>query len=358
VIALGLGCGVGPAVVRAGTGAPSPEVQWTGPDECASVAFTDALDRLLAGSPLDVSLRVRAKVERSEDGWSIHTDFDAGPGRVGRRTFQASSCRTVAHAAALAIAIAVDPNVLDRWVPPAAAEVAEAPIAESPALGASGPGPVEVRGTGSALTAQAASASPPPEPSPPLGPIEAVSPAPAADRGRDPASRWRGLLGAWGSVDGGALPGPGLGLAVVTGVLHRRFRGEAVGQYRFATEKASTVDPLVGGSFTQWAVGARGCGVSPVGTVELPLCLGFEGGRTIGRGLGLPAARTSAQPWLAGLVEAGLAWPVRPWLALTARATLSVPVLRQTFSVTGLGVVHRVGAIQGRGALGVELRWP
>jgi len=323
---------------------PPPEVRWTGPAECPSDMLTDALDRLLAGSSVATPIRVEATVERTLDGWSIRTDFDAGPGRAGQRTFQAPSCRTVTQAAALAIAIAVDPGVLDRWVPmtdevtamePAAPVVPELPEPE-------------------------VSVPAPSEPPPSLGPIEAARPTPASVREarREPSLRWRGLVGVAGSVDGGALPGAGLGIVATVGVLHRGFRGELVASRRFATQQAAAADPRVGGSFTQWWVGARGCGVPRLGAVELPLCAGLEGGQTVGRGIGLPAWRRSAQPWWAGLLDAGLAWPVRPWLALTARATLAVPLLRQDFSIAGLGVVHRVGPVEGRGTLGVELRWP
>lgn len=315
---------------------PAPEVHWAGPAECPSQAFTDALDRLLVGSSIDTPIHVEATVERTPDGWSIRTDFDAGPERAGQRTFQAPSCRTVTQATALAIAIAVDPGVLDRWVPMADDEAPVPAAPQVPVPVVSEPGPVE------------------------LGPIEAAEPAsPAGDRARgEPWSRWRGLTGAAGSVDGGALPGPGLGVTVTMGVLHRGFRAEVVGARRFATERAAPADLRVGGSFTQWSVGVHGCGVPRLGTVELLLCAGFEGGRTVGHGFGLPVSRTSVLPWWAGLMEAGLAWPVRPWLALTVRATLAVPLLRQAFTIDGLGVVHTMGQVEGRGALGVELRWP
>lgn len=343
-IAFGSACVVGRlGIADAATDVPAPEVHWTAPAECPPDAFTDALDRLLAGSPVAAPIRVDATVERTPDGWSIRTDFDAGPDRAGHRTFQAPSCRTVTQAAALAIAIAVDPDVLDRWVPmtdadPAAPEVPQTPEVPEPDAG----DPVQR------------------EPLRPVGPIEAAEPrrTRAGDARRREAARWRGLVGVAGSVDGGSLPGPGLGVMGTVGVLHGAFRGELVGSRRFATQRASETVPGVGGSFTQWWVGARGCGVPRLARVELPLCGGLEGGRTVGTGTGFSSARTSAQPWWALLVDAGVAWPVRPWLALTARATLAVPLLRQDFTIAGLGVVQRVGPVQGRGALGIELRWP
>ena len=343
-IAFGLAGAAGHvATAHAAAHGPSPEVRWNAPAECPSDAFTAALARLLEGSAIDAPIRVDATVERTADGWSIETDFDAGPERAGQRTFQAPSCRTVTQAAALAIAIAVDPGVLDRWVP----------MAETPQLPAAPqvPEPREPE----------ASAPEPLEAPLELGPIERVEPvASASGEGarREPSSRWRGLVGIAGSVDGGAVPGPGLGIAAAAGALRRGFRGEVVGGYRFATRQAAPADPRVGGAFTRWWVGARGCGVPRLGAVELPLCAGLEGGRTVGRGIGLRDSRTSAQPWWAAVVEAGVAWPVRPWLALTARATLAVPLLRQEFTIDGLGLVHRVGPVEGRGTLGVELRLP
>lgn len=356
-LALGLGCGAGsPGSARAATDVPPPAVRWTAPDECPADAFTDALDRLLAGSSLAAPLRVEATVERTADGWSIHTAFDAGPGRAGERTFQALTCRTVTQAAALAIAIAVDPSVLDRLVAPAHGSPvgSEASPIESPEPALPEP-----------VLPEPAPVLPEPLPSsarptePPLGPIVAAAPTGAAGgMHAEPSSRWRGLLGVAGLLDGGALPGPGGGLAGTVGVLHGRFRGELVGSHRFATRQAAASDPRVGGELTQWSVGVRGCGVPQLGEVELPLCVGLDAGQTVGRGTGLREPFTSAQPWLAGLAEAGVAWPVRRWLALTARASLAVPVLRQDFTITGLGVVHRVGPVQGRGLVGLELRWP
>lgn len=357
-VALGVACATG-RVATATADAPVPEVRWTAPTECPPDAFTDALDRLLTGSTIATPIRVEATVERTTDGWSIRTDFEAGPGRTGQRVFQAPSCRTVSQAAALAIAIAVDPDVLDRWVPTEALERRRPSMGEGPSEHAGAPTapaapavpePTEPEAIGSA----------PSDPALALGPIEAAVPTPAAKdatRG-EPSSRWRGLVGVAGMVGGGALPGPGLGVTAMVGVMHRGFRAELVGSRRFATQRAAAADPRVGGSFTQWWVGARGCGVPRIGAVELPLCAGLEGGRTAGRGTGLPAPRTSVQPWWAALVDAGLVWPVRRWLALSARATLAVPLLRQDFTITGLGVVHRVGPVEGRGTLGVELRWP
>lgn len=328
--------------------APSVEVWWTGPEDCPAATFTDAMDRLLAGSPVDTAIRVVATVERSPDGWSILTDFEAGPERSGQRRFQAPACPTVSQAAALAIAIAVDPTVLDRLAdstPPEAPRsepVTPAPIEAVP--GATGPSEPVI---------------PPAEPEsapPPIGPIEPLA---AGERpSAEIRSSWRASFGVGGFIDGGALPGPGGGLAATIGALYRRFRGEVTGSYRFATSKPAPVDPRVGGEFSQWTVGVRGCFVPRVVAVELPVCGGFDAGQTRAVGTGLRDSRSSAQPWLAGLGTVGLAWPVRARIAVFVRGSLAVPLVRQDFSITGLGLLHRIGPVQGRGLAGLEVRLP
>lgn len=324
-------------------GGPSIELRWSGPPECPASALGDALDRLLAGSSSLPAIRVEATVEPTADGWRILTDFDAGPGRSGSRTFHALTCRTAAQAAALAVALAVDPTVLDRLVGPEPLATPEPPM---PPPVPDAPEPVTM--------------GEPPGPNEPVGASVVIEPeVVAADRPpTEPSAPWQGVVGIAGLLDGGALPRLGGGVAALVGAQRRRLRGELLGTYRFATRRAAPADPRVGGAFSQWTVGLRGCGVLRPGPLELPLCLGADGGQTIGQGTGLRSSRTTLQPWIAAVAATGLAWPVRPWLALTLRASLVVPILRQDFAITGLGNVHRVGPVAGRGLVGLELRWP
>ena len=324
--------------------APQLEVQWEGPEDCPVADFTDAIGHLLADSAVDTALRVEARVEVGPGGYVLRTTFDAGAGRGGTRAFEASSCRTVTQAAALALAIAVDPNVLDRLVAPEpepdSQPEPEPPVADEPFLPEAPDPPSEP-------------VAPAPEPGP--------QPSPSQFRTADhelAAPRWRPFLGIAGLIDAGAIPGPGGGLTGTLGAFRRGLRGELTGSYRFDTRSAAANEPAVGGRFAAWTLGIRACGVPRAGAVEFPLCVGMDAGQTIARATGLDQSQPHRQPWLAGVVAGGLAWPVRPWLALTARASLAVPVLRYDFVVDGAGTVHTMGAVQGRGLLGLEARLP
>lgn len=343
-----------PGSARAHEGPPL-EVRWTGPDDCTAAEFVGAMDRLLVSSTVDVPISVEAVVVRDPAGWSITTDFDAGPQRSGRRSFQASQCTTVSQAAALAIAITVDPALLDRLAGPEPEQEQDPeqdpepepylePLAdEQPIHAAASPTAERPRDL----------ANEPIEP--PLGPIEPIGTA--GDRGpADPSARWRLLLGVAGLVDTGALPGLGAGLSVTAGALVERVRIEAEGTYRFPTRRSFEQQPGVGGELSQWTVGLRGCWAPAVGPIELPLCVGVDGGQTTAVATGLGDAQPRVRPWLAPVGTAGVAWPIRPWIAVTVRGSAAVPLLRHSFAIEGLGVLHTMGTVHGRGLLGLELR--
>ncbi len=325
---------------------PRIEVRWTAPEDCPASAFTDAMDRLLAGSTVDSTIAVEATVDHDADGWHLRTRFEAGPDRSGERTFHAPACPTIANAAALAIAIAVDPTVLDR--------LTAAPTQSSPPPGED-PGPEPT----TAAVEPALVPEPLPE-DPPLGPIEAIDAGSGAgDRIRaETGPEIRGVVAVGGLLDGVALPGPGGGIALTGGIIQGLWRAEIVGTYRFGTERASPVRADAGGRFSRWTAGVRACAVPVVGPVELPACVGADAGQTIGGGYGVPVTQVATRPWFAVLAAAGIAWPIVPRIALFARGTLAVPVLRHEFVIRGLGLVHRVGPVSVGGRLGIELRLP
>lgn len=303
----------------------------------------------MAGSSMRTPVRVEATVEQHPDRWQVVTRFEAGPNR-GERRFHAPACNTVVNAAALAIAIAVDPTVLDRLATtdldepiepdePAPVEPAAEEPESEPAFVVE---PPQTEGDTEAIE--------------PIGEIEART---GADMVRaDPEPPWRGFVAGAGLVDGLALPGVGFGATLSAGVIVRWFRAELTGSYRFPTEQSSPNSADAGGRFDHWTVGARACASPRFGPVETPLCLGLDGGQTIGRGYGVPRTQVARLPWLAPVGGLGVAWPVVPRFALFARGEVAVPLLRSEFEIVGLGTIHEIGPVQARGLLGLELRLP
>lgn len=354
-----------PAVSQAGPQGARPrsthvKVRWSAPASCDVSALTDPIDRMLAASTLDEPVVIDAAVTREGVKWRVVAHFDAGPKRHGVRRFEGQSCTTVASAAALAVALAVDPCVLDR--------LAEDGTSDPPPLV---PDPNAV--------AEAGSDTPPrvaptmvveeqvvPTPLAPvreddegdddlagIGPIEAAS-RPTAE----PATPWRAVAALGGFVDGFALPQVGLGAAAMLGVTRGRFRAELLGTYRLPSTRSSEAVEGAGGRFSQWTVEPGACFVPRAGPLELPLCTSVQAGQTMGRGYGVAETSVARQPWVAVAGGLGLAWPVSPRFALFGRATLAIPVLRPDYAIVGAGTVHRTGPVVLRGQLGIEVRLP
>ncbi len=317
-------------------------VRWEGPPACGSETFAADLEGLLADSEMSAPVRVEVRVVHGSSGWVLQADFSSGGEGWGHRTFEAETCETVRAAAALAIALTIDPAALS------AAEPQASPSAPRP-----DPQPPTSEPLGVAL--------PPADP-----PATAAAPSPPPTRPPEPAAResgpssppWRGAAGVWGFVDGLALPGAGAGVSVVGAAMRGPLRLELQGSYRFATRRASDLDPAVGGSFAQWTMGARGLWVPRWSRVEVPMGGGVDAGETMGEGVGFAGAGKTRQPWLAAVGTAGVGVVVVRRLAVVARGSLAVPLIRPEFTIDGLGRLHQVGPVQLRGVLGVEVRLP
>ena len=118
------------------------------------------------------------------------------------------------------------------------------------------------------------------------------------------------------------------------------------------------LDPFVAGFI------GRGCVVPAVGRLEVPVCGQLEAGVQRGRGLGSALAspgKTDAVPWLALGAGSGLTWAVRPWLALSLRLAVVVPLRPARFEVRQPDgqpyPVHQGAPVAGRAALAGEWRF-
>lgn len=317
------------------------DVQWSGPPTCAPELFEADLAALLADSEMSAPLRVEVTVARTPIGWVLQADFSSGGDSRGQRVFAAEACETVQEAAALAIALTIDPAVASGSPPSASSPE------ENPAV----PAPVETFEPEEAVAPEPAEAAPLPRH--PSRPLEVAVP-----EGGQMGPPWRAGLAALGFVDGFALPGVGGGLSLVGSAMRGPLRLELQGSYRFATDLPSSLDPSVGGSFTQWTAGLRALWVPRWSRLEVPMGGGIDAGQTIAEGTGFEDALRTRQPWLAVVATAGVSFVVLPRLALLARASLAVPLNRPNFAIEGLEPVHQIGPVQARGLLGVEVRLP
>ncbi len=253
-----------PATLRwraEGAGCPSgPEVQ---------AAVVELAGRWPAADELEVD----ASIDEALGRWQLVLSITI-EGREHRQRLEAESCAALARAAALIVAVSVDPV--------ASATTAEVPLAptvpELPPAGFSDEPP----GGSSARRA-------------PQVPPSLRTEAPL---------RWRRtFLGArWGLISGmtpGLTSGPSVSLGL--DLEHARFALQ--GQYGLPRVRRASGS---GARVQAGMVAALACVASRPRALRGQLCAGAEAGALRARGLGVPSPRTQHYPWLAAVAGAGV----------------------------------------------------
>lgn len=305
--------------------------------QCPGVEMSSRVRAQLGpDAALPEALEVDGALRQRDDGqWELELAIARDDGEPTVRSFVAPHCETAIEAGALVVALAIDPTrgaspSTDPEVPP-----------PPPADDAPDPAP-----------APAATPSNAPAPST----TTAVEPTPVV-----PAKRKRnirGLVRASGGVDGGALPRAAVMFEGAVGAFGRGWRAELTGAYRLQSSITARGDRSAGGHFSLWAIGLRACGVPARKRLEFPLCLAAEAGQTVAQGFGFEGARTARRPWGALAFVPGLAWAIRPNIALVVQAALGVPLVRTEAWIENLERVHVIGPVYGRGLIGLEGRFP
>jgi len=294
------------------------DLSWSAPAACPSAqAERDEVRRRVGRlEPAPSPERVVADVEIRAAGTAgfelvLRTQVD---GTTGERTLTGPDCRSLADAAALVLALLINPDALPKAGPPA----------------------------------EPTSPPAPPAPPPPAPPPPATSPPPTV------APRFAaGLCAVLGT---GVLPGLAKGMAVHFLAYHGRFAvlARAGG---FLPEPASA-DLLPGAraSFHRLEGSLALCArTHPGRRLGADGCLGAALTRLHGESAGVSNPGEVSAYFAEGLAELSahlrLARHVRLRLALEGRGLGSPP----DFGILGLGSVYRPAAASLRGALGVDL---
>jgi len=184
-------------------------------------------------------------------------------------------------------------------------------------------------------------------------------------RREPPPARSQLFLTLGGLVDEGTMRAPPAGGFEAAAGWSRRapaWRVRAlVGAGYFPTQRAASSTTGEGGEFWLLTVSGRSCLTAAGARFEIGPCLGAELAVMRGAGTGSDAgfqAGSATGLWLAALGSAVVSWSLTPALALFGRGDLVVPTVRRSFVVMPGNVeVHRVAAVGGRGAVGIELRF-
>ena len=328
-------------------------VAWVAPAECPTAAqIRRQIDRLL-GCPVDdllrQPLRMRANVERVEgSGWHLALQIEP-KSRGGTREVIGATCTEVAQAAAIIVAMAIDPDrPLSNAAQDGSAFGATSAEAASVQVGNAGAGREGggSDGAGSERAVSVAAFEPvelqnesPAGPVPRRHQATMAAPIPATPppvRPRSPVEISVAVR-ALGTITTGILPSTAGGGVLQGGAVLDRtalmLEAGFLGHQR-------TWNGPVGGVFTWTTAGLLGC----YRFVDRPVWVGPCGALALdwvhAEGLGVSTPRTPDRvvfQWGGG-IDAG--YRLSPRWSIVAQGLLLAPLQRPRFEVAGHGVIH------------------
>lgn len=305
-------------------------------------------------------LTATATVRAARAGWRLDLELVRAAGSE-RRTVTDRDCAALADAAALMIAVAIDPMAAlagapdgpvpqDRSADPVEV-VPPPPLLDLPVPEARDVGPVPEDRLAGAV--------------PGVEPVEvqprADAPAPKDRRKTPPRGLQLGLRAGAGVGFTRILPRPHAAFELGLSLAGRGWRVELNGGFAPPVRGTASGKPAIGGVFRLGFAELRGCGVPALrrAPIVLPLCAGLQVGAMYGRGegSGLKEKLPARSLWLATRVGGALRWRPRDgrvglWLGLDA----IVAITRPSFVTAGGVPVHEVARVGGQASLGLELR--
>jgi len=285
---------------------------WQAPSSCPERSELTRQIETFLGQSLEVRRMQQLKIDAV-----VHEDASAGfvatvsvttPTASYERRLDHQDCARLTEAAALVIALAIDPERVR------AQQAEAAPTKEADA----------------AVAAPVAPAPSAPEAQPTVEPSAAASvPVPAA--APDPVLIDAGVRGL---IDVGTLPRAGFGVGAMFGVGFGNFRLELSGAYWLPVEE-SVPGHAPAKVEIQLATGSLlGCGVWRRGAWNLAACAGAEAGDYWGSGVNLEDPITQHQLWSAVVADLRLSLALTPVLRVVGGLEPGLALTRPRFGVT------------------------
>lgn len=345
--------------------ADSWTVAWEAPPGCPTVERVDEMIQEVLQTELEhrPELEARAVVTSDVDGsWTLHLEVER-EGIIHRRTLTGNDCREVSEAAALVVALAIDPNALASRKRAESTRATSAPEAAAQ--------PTEQPPSASSQAPERQVAPAPARPAVAQEPHPLESPAIEIDEGGHEHAgldATRLMLGVDGVADAGSMPAPAVGPAAILALSRARYRLETFGAYLPDQLAYASSESRAAARVRLWFAGLRGCWVlpifsSPLGGMEagesskLGLCGSLEGGAFSARGASVAEAQRRRMWWGGAAAQFAGFFPLAGLVGLRAALGLGVPLNRDYFLIAGAGSAHRPARLFGRGFLGVEARF-
>ncbi|MFO0588157.1 MAG: hypothetical protein U0441_11485 [Polyangiaceae bacterium] len=324
---------------------PSLDLVWTAPEGCPDRAQLMAdIARLLGRSPAEGAtppLHVDVTARAAKGGFDV--TIATGSGESARsRDIEAPTCKEAESAAALVIAMALDPRVTSNEKAPSKAGGTDA--GQAPSKAGDGQAPSKTGGAGGGR-----------EPSPTKTDTSRV-----AETATSPATK-SGALAIRFEIRGGvtfdvaALPSPTPGLAGGVGLWLNRFRLNVLATA--FPEQSRTLATGSGGAVGLWTVGLGAFYMPVYGRFEVRAGAAVEGGAMFGRGLGVQNAQSGSAPWFAALPGVELGYVPTSLVSIDFGASAVIALSRERF-LLGDTELFTPPPVSLRMMLGASLRIP
>lgn len=309
------------------------ELHWDAPVGCPTGNDVKAeVERLLGAGATVPAERVvaRARIEALARGNLLVLEL-SGREKESRRELVGKTCGELGKAAALVLALAIDPGLLERSGSNSSSALRD--VLECP------PQTSSAAPTGCASECPAAPLAPvcPVQPLPPVAPRPEAAPSPPSG-----GAGFRWGLGV--SVSLGALPQPLPSPELLFGYGGSRARLEVGAQLAFAQIRLS--ETSFGGAFELWTLFPRGCLTRGLGRAALSACGGVEAGAMHAAGYGTDLVHDRWSSWVTPAFGLSAELPFeRSRVGLSA--WLQVPLVRTHFDLNGTEV-FRANPVVGR----------
>jgi hypothetical protein len=251
-------------------------------------------------------------------------------GKSGERTLKGVSCKSVVDAAALTLALMLNPDAAPQQETAPREEAAPPP---------QGPEASEAR---------------PKTPAP-------RSAAPVADRSSEPAPsapwpKWGGVFG-HGGIRLGALEQPAMELALGGSFGWGPFATWLDASYLPSQRHGLVGQPSAGGRLWVASTGASLGYLGRAGVLHVGPSFGAEFSRLSGRGAGISDPRRGTVYWTSLRLGAEAALPLTTSLKLEGRVQGLLPLARPAVFVEDLGRLQRPARLGLRAAFGASFAW-
>lgn len=293
------------------------DLAWLAPAGCPTgVAVTREIDELIASSAastVNATIAANASIVSDPAGFTLTLTVRDAEGSHERR-LDAPNCEELGHAAALIVALAIDPALLANHADPGGRSPNTAPPQPVPA-----PTPSPLSSTSPPPTPIIARAEPP-----------ATTFMPPSVSAHEPLF-WRVGLSAFAGYH--TLPGVNLGAGVFGAIQGKMLRLELAASAIPGEAKANA--PRQGATFALYQLAPRVCWLVAKPTWAAGPCAGIELGRISGQGHGVDTETTRWGNWLASSFGALFEWRLAPSSLLGAFVDAEVPLMHDRFTLAG-----------------------